>query len=418
MTLTVAQYEQVLFRQYPQKRLAKMFFSKSRLLALIPKADDFDGFDKRISMETSPTSGGSAGFSEAQSSIGPTSHEGFVMTRRQDYSLFRITTEVRRAARSNKGAVVKSTDSQVRGAMNTIARSMSISMFRNGGGARGQIESGGGTDTLTLTSAADMVNFERNMYVQPSTTDGTSGSAIADVEQIGSINRRARTITLASGTWSAVNYAADNYLFRRGDHNAMMQGLDAWIPATDPLAADSFNGVNRSVDADRLSGIRYTATSGTDLTIENALINGCTEVSTLGNGEPDVIVMNSRDFGRFKTQLGNKVVYDKMSAKMPKGNEANLSFDVISLMADHGKVGVIGDRDCPRNVAYALETSSWKLHHLGPCPGYIEGAADGIFDRVYNADAHEARIGSFHNLGCEAPGHNGRFNLTEVLNLS
>lgn len=413
MTLTVAQYQAVLMRQYPQKRLAEMFFRKARVLALIKKADDFEGDDMGISVEVAPTTGGSATFSDAQASIGGTTHRRFLLTRKADYSLYRIRNQVLRASRSKKGAVVKATDSQMRAAMNVITTSMGISTYRNGGGYRGVIQSGGGTPTLTLTELVDMRNFEVGMQVQPSATDGTSGAVIADIQTITAIDRTARTITRSGGNWDAGNYANGNYIFRRGDFGNMLTGFGGWLPLTAPTAGDSFNGVDRSIDVQRLAGNRYVGTIAADLTLERCLNNAVSEQIIYG-GNPDVILLNTLDLAILKNQLSGKINYDKLSAKMPSGSKAEISFKTIVLASDEGDVNVMGDPFCPRGLAYSLDLSSWTLHHLGACPGFITEDGDGIFQRAYNDDAQEARIGSYHELECEAPGHNSVIDISEL----
>lgn len=420
MTLTIQQYADVLKTQYPQRRITELFYKRSPLLALIPKVDDFEGEDMRITVEVAPTTGGSATFSDAQSNIGPTTHRGFVLTVKKDYSLYRIETHVRRASRSKKGAVVKATDTQMDAALNVISTSMSAAAYRNGGGSRAVIESVAGND-LFITQAIDARLFERNMFVQVSTDDGNPNAPQAGVVgaavQVTTVSRRARRLT-AAAPWPA-EYQPGRFLFRRGDYGLMMQGLDGYLPATAPQPGDpNFLNVDRSEDVERLAGQRYVATVADDGTMARALNNAIAELRVFGPGgsqNPDVIMMNSLDRAILANELDTKTSYGKLEARMSP-DTARFSFETMVLTTDEGDVNVLGDPYCPRGIGYALELKTWKLHHLGPCPGFIDEDGEGMFLRVGDADAIEARIGSYHELECNAPGRNMRIDYSDITN--
>lgn len=411
---TVATVDAALKQLYPQKRLPELTFKKHPLWGVLKKRTDGGGRNWQISNQYAPTAGGSADFSVALSRKQGAAYEDFVVTRKTDYSVFSLTTEVMRATKDDKMALGKAVEKESMAAWNTIRRSISISLFRNGGGARGRILSGGGTTVLTLDNRADARFFEKNMWIDSDTTDGTSGAVAGFPLQItGGINRIAGTLTRTAGNWNAGGgYGNGDYLFRDGDFGAMLSGLDAWLPST--VTATAFYGVDRTQDSVRLGGVRYTADSVTDSTIERTFINASSETALQGDGTPDLIVCNPLTWGKLVNEIGAKTEYCKVPAKTAGGDMAGLGYKAIELMGAAGPMRILADGDCPTTLAYMLELDTWTLHTLGEGPGWLDEDGNTLL-REGSADAVEGRLGFFGNLYCENPGANCRIDLTEVL---
>ncbi len=119
---------------------------------MVPKSEKFVGEDMRISLMHAPTRGRSAIFSTAQNNKKGAQYTGFVLTRSKDYSLFSIEGEAIKAADGNAGSLVKALKAEGDACMHILKRSIGVSMYRNGGGAIGQIASGSASTTLTLSN--------------------------------------------------------------------------------------------------------------------------------------------------------------------------------------------------------------------------------------------------------------------------
>jgi len=172
MAATVANLSNVLKTLYPPEYFQSVFFRDNPLLGLLPKSERFYGNNLRISLQYAPGTGGSATFATAQANKGASSYEGFLLTRKKDYSLFSLETELIRAGANNAGSVVQTMKAETDGAMNTIKRSIGIWLFRNGSGSRGQVASGGGTTKITLANRDQVFNFEKGMYLDSDSADG------------------------------------------------------------------------------------------------------------------------------------------------------------------------------------------------------------------------------------------------------
>ncbi len=414
MTATTTTLDAALKQLYPQKRLPELTFKKHPFWGILKKRTDFEGRNIQVSNQFAPTAGGSALFATAQSRKQGAAYEDFVVTRKKDYSLFSIETEAIRATRSDKGALGRAIQKEGNAAWNTIRRSVAISLFRNGGGARGQIASGGGTTSLQLVNRADARFFEFQMWVDTDDTDGTSGAVDGNAAQItGGVDRVNGILTRSAGNWNAGGGFADSdYLFRDGDFGAVITGLDAWLPAT--VTSTPFFGVDRTQDSVRLGGVKYVADDVTDGTISRALVNSSVECQLQGDGMPDYIVLNPLTWGKLANELGSKTEYTKVTARGSQGQLASISYKAIELMGATGPLKIVADGDCPTTLAYMLQLDTWCLHSLGEGPGWLDEDGRPML-REASADALEGRLGFYGNLYCENPGANVRIDLTEVI---
>jgi hypothetical protein len=411
---TVSTIQNILKTLYPQTAIPELAYADSPLLGRMKKTTDFEGENMAISNRFAGTGGGSATFATAQANISGAKYGKFLLTRARDYSLLRISTEAVRASASNRGSLVKAIKSEGDAAFYTMGRSMSRTVYGNGGGARGVIASGAGTATLTLTDPNDIVNFEVGMMLSASTTDGTSGVELgSNATRITAVDRDLGTITAGANFHG--DFANGNYLFRHGDHGQMAKGLDGWLPGTAPGGGDSWFGFNRSVDTSRHAGVRYVATAAADGSIERALINATGRAAREG-AKPDECYVHPVTFTTLVNELGAKANYERMAGQGMNGAKAEFGFKALVLhSAAGGELNVMADADCPRELAYLLTQKTWCFYGLGALPGFIDDDGKSEWLRVYNADSMEARIGYYGQIGCEAPGHNVRIDLSDLM---
>ena len=409
MTATLTTVERVLKELYSPSRLEYLLYKSNPFLGLLPKNTSFGGNSLRIPIMYASTSGRSSAFATAQTNRAGARYSGFNLTRVEDYSIFSISNHALKASRGDKAAFVSVVESETRAAMNSIEQSISRSLFGNGGGALGVIGSGQGTPTLTLADRQDIVNFQVGDVLVASTTDGTSGAALAPTATLIAVDRSAGTIT-TTGNFDAA-FADANFLFHQGDFGAKLSGLEAWLPATAPSGGDSFFGVDRSVDTSRLAGVRYTATVADDETIDQALVNAGAEL-LINGGTPDTIVMHPVDYAILTNDARDRTTFDKeVSNRTAPGGKAVLSYKVLTLMLPCGEVKIIADKHCPRGVAYMLQLDTWKLHSLDGFPHMFDSDGSRML-REESADAVQGRIVAYGNLACSAPGYNCRIDIS------
>lgn len=419
MTATVAAITNALQTIWPQKRLDQLMFETSPAIGVLPKKDGFVQDDKLIVFKHAPTAGASADFTQAQANVGASAYARVRISRVSDYSLFRITTEALRAAKA-KGphSLLSILEEESGSATYAFMQSLAVGVYGNGGGSLGQIASGGGTTTITLTDPEDCVNFEVGMVVDTSSDDGTGGAGVdGNLHAITAIDYEAGTLTAAANWDGGAGHAtANDHLFRDGDYNGKMLGLSAWLPLT-VGGADSFgdDGLNRSTNRVRLAGVPYTADAADDGTIERTLIKAAAKLYRLGGrARPDCVVMNPVPWAQLVNEMGAKVHYDKMSAVGSSGQEADFGFKTLKLATARGLVDVMPDPFCPIERAYMLTKSTWEIQHLGGLPSWLDDDGNRGLRRG-DADTIEWRLGAYFNMHCTAPGQNAVIDLTEVL---
>lgn len=393
--LTPAQADAILKVLYPDRRVKVLGYEGNPTLALLPKSENFVGKSKEIPIWYGGNQGGSRNFQKAQANKTGGLFKAFNITRKKDYGLTSIETEAILASANDPGSFLQLARTEVDNTVRNVSRNIAISMFRNHGGARGQVGSIAST-ALTLANTKDVSNFEVGMTLVQSTTDGTSGSqGAAAAAKITRIDRRAGI--LYASAWTG--FSANDYLFREGDFGASITGLPEWLPSAAPSVSENFNGVDRSTDT-RLYGMYH---DGSAQSKSEALEDLDTKLTYEG-GMPEIVIVNPFDFNDFRKELGSDVVYEKVSSPdMP-----TVSFKAIAFNSQSGKtLKVVSDRNCPFGDFYMLQPNTWEFASLGPAPRILE-AMGNKFIWDHDGDSVEVRVGLYGELGCYAPGLNGR----------
>ncbi len=393
-------------QHYTSQRIENMVYKDNPFLAMVSKYESFGGENLKLPIKYGIPQGRSATFSDALANKTNSQLKAFLLTRKSNYSLADIDNETLEASKGNANAFIEAATTEIDGAIESATRSLAISLFGDGGGSIGQIDTTVAGTTITLNQADDITNFEVGMALNlySAATGGTvrastvSGNWVGVVE---SVNRDAGSLVVDTNLNTATGITALDYIVPEGDYDKMLSGLGAWIPSSAPGGTDSFFGVNRSADATRLGGIRF---AGGSLPLEEALIGAASRAAREG-GKPDVCFMNYSNFADLEKALGSKVSYVNIKVK------PEIGFRGIEINGPRGVIKVIPDQNCPKDVAYMLDMSMWKLYSLGKAPKILD--PDGLrFLRVSTADSVEVRVGYYAQLGCRGPGFNVRIALT------
>jgi len=407
-TLDTTALAAVLKTQYTQSKVNSLVYPESPVFAKIKKRTDFVGANKVVAVQYGSPQGRGANFTAGLANVNTSLYSKFTVTRVKDYAFGQVDGEAVDAAGTDAGSLLIALKKEIDNAMYTAGRSIALAMFRNGGGARGQISAGStvGSATITLANINDIVGFEVGMVLNLASTDGTSGAKRTGTVTLTAVNRTTGTLT-ASGNWTAGIAAAavGDYIFQNGDFettNSMLAGLAAWVPTTDP-SATTFFGLDRTADVTRLGGLRYLDNAGGP--IEETLIKCAARMAREG-ASPDFAVLNPIDFGNLVTALGSKVVYDRVASS----DEPSIGFKSVQLIGPKGPIDIVSDLNCPSGGGWMLTTKTWCFETLKGAPRILN--LDGNDMRASaTADSYLFRIGYYGNLTCDAPGWNAYFAL-------
>jgi hypothetical protein len=402
-TLDLPAMNAALKELYDNQTIENLVYNDNPFLAMVRKNTDFGGKYKPIPIITGASQGRSSNFTNAQTNQSPAQIESFFLKRVSDYSIAQIDNQTMLASRTDKMSFLEGSKVLIDGAISSITLSLASSLFRSGTGSIGQIGSIG-AGVITLSDPNSVVQFEKNMVLQSSATDG--GAPRAALGYVIALNRSLGTVTVSTSyggsAGSPAAWAANDYLLVQGDSNSKISGLAAWIPSTAPVTGDNFFGVDRSVDTTRLAGVIY---DGSAQPIEEALIDGSSLLAREG-GKPDVAIMSYASYSALEKSLGAKVVY--VDSKGP----ADIAFRGIMVNGANSMIKCFPDRNCPSFTCYLLTMKSWCLESLGDAPQILR-YGDGLeMLRVYNADAGEVRVAYYANLSCNAPGWNAYVKLS------
>jgi hypothetical protein len=393
----------ILKELYPSGSVPReLWYKNAPLLALLPKDEDAYGEHVKVPLLYGHPQGRSASFTKARTNVSGSKYAAFEVDTKDDYAVAQITGRAIDKGKKDRGSFIRTFKGEMQGSQKQLRRSIVHALYRNGGGAIGQVGAyTPGASTFTLADVRDAVFLEVGMTLQADTTDGTSGTVHAGTAIITALNRRTGVVTSGSA-WDAqiTGFAANDFIFTDGDFGVKAHGMDAWIPASDP-SATPFNGVNRAVDTVRLGGVRHDIST---MPLEEGLIEG-TELVVREGGEPDVIIVHTKTFANLAKAMGSKVTFGTKDAY-----DAKISFKTIKLVCSHGDVDVIGDPNCQGDVGWALQLDTWTCYSMGPMPRFIDDDGNPYL-RQHDSDGVEIRSVARWNLGCGAPGWNGRFKL-------
>jgi hypothetical protein len=386
-------FDAALKQHYTGERIENMVYKDNPLFALMPKYESFGGLNLKLPIKWGNPMGRSAGFLAAQTNETSGKISAFVLERKKDYAVARIENETVESSKGNANAFMEAATFAIDGAIQAITRSLAVTMYGDGTGSIGTVgavdTTGTDHDLITLSNIQQITNFEVDMELNFASSD-TNKTVLA-------VNRDTGVIKVDDSSGAT----ATDAIYVDGDRDAVYSGLGAWIPSTAPASTDSFFGVNRFLDTDRLAGVRF---AGGSLPLEEALIGAAARVAREG-GKPDYCFMNYSNFADLEKALGSKVAY------VEKNIKPEIGFRGILIHGPRGPINVIPDQNCPPDVAYLLQLDTWKLYSLGKAPKILASDGNKML-RVSNADQLELRVGFYGQLGCRAPGYNARIALS------
>lgn len=416
MTAGLADFEAQLKDFYADGRPQLQAYKNHPFLRLLRKRTDWTGYLHEVPVWYDAAQAIGSDFSTVINDKGAGKHVRFAIPQSKIYGVASIdrSTMVRSEGGSAR-AFLSAGVSEIDGVLDALGNDISHKIFRTRASVRGRIGSlssvGGTNNVVTLTNREDITHFSVGQRLVASDGSAAAGATVdTTVLEVAAVDRSAGTIRLvAEGTTTAANVATDwgadaatnnDYLHRAGDVTASSNtlgfaGLEAWCPATAPTSGDSFFGVDRSVDTDRLAGKRLSATG---YEVNDALMEMGRLLYEDGKKMTHA-VLNPSQMIQLVRELENKVVYDDALTKQ-------VGTDVIKVHTGAGATRVFQDPACPVNVGWAMDASQLYLVSARAMPHIFD--EDSRMLREASADAYEVRMGGYGNLACKQPGSLGR----------
>ena len=204
-------------------------------------------------------------------------------------------------------------------------------------------------------------------------------------------------ITVSAAMDAAV--ASGDFVLLANEHTAssttptVISGLDAWNPVTEPAAAESFFGVDRSVDY-RLGGIRLLASDFTN--VREGLIELAMEMDA-EQMTPKLGYANPLNWAALaKLQEGTRDIID--------GNtDATMGFGTLTVHAPCGPIKIMSDPTAPLGRIRILDPKHVYWAYAGPGLVHFVEEDGNMIRKVSGQDAFMVEVRSAANIVCDAP---------------
>ncbi|MER3499762.1 MAG: hypothetical protein C4308_14635 [Chitinophagaceae bacterium] len=352
-------------------------------------------------------------FPDAKAAKSASQSVEFSITQKSLYGTFSLEGLLMRRAESDKAIIVDPLKRESKNLIYTWMRELSRTIHGNGGGSLGRIAAVTGAE-VTLTSFGDTRAFEKNIALEASATDGTSGTVKAGFVTIDRVQRDRKVPKLiATANWAAgiPTVAANDFLFRRGGFGQAISGFDAWNPlwSTTQLPG-AFKGADRNLDPERLAGICLDART---LSPRLAALRAARLVHEAG-GKPDTYILSTEDYENLANELQSAGLlrYSAVPATGIGKYQFGIKYDAIQIMGPAGPIDCLADPDAPVGIGRMLQRDTWVLASMGELVHWINGANPNGMGMLENdQDEVEFRMVGDLDMYCEAPGWNCRVQL-------
>lgn len=375
--------------------IEKAVLEKSPFVGMMEKVQ-FPGKQKDLVVDVAHA-GASASFTVAQAQKSSSTKYAFNMTRASLYVQGSIDGEVEESSTS-EGAVASALKDLLEEKAQEFSHALSWSAWNGQGGAVGRINSSGpSTTTITLTNVSDHVNFNVGDEVQLSTTNtaaSTPHSSGASAT-ITAINRETGVLTTDSNWTSQIgSAAADDFIFKKGMVGACAAGVLAWVsPDASP---GSLFGVTRTIDRNRLAGIRYPAANMDPV---SAIIMARAIGRENSKDDLDVLWVGCRRYADIELSIEGKSTPVKMTGKTSGGIE--IGYEGIR----YGSLTIMEDPFCPN--PYGLITKKKGVWKCGTTksglPHFQDNGSNGKLFPEPSEDANQFRMRGYFQYECHRP---------------
>lgn len=391
MTTSHTDVAWIMKRNYSDDKTQEMATRDHPSYYELPKKEGLTGEDFRYVVHTGNPQSISGSFTEAQNgangNTGKAYGEQFAAEPTLKYGILTLDgPSMLRATLAGRGAFFDFVTLHANGVIQEFGSRLAFDFFGEGNGVRGQISAIDG-NVITLKGARTADRFKRGMRLGASTgSDGTTGARVGNTF-VKKINRSANTIEVDDAS-DIASLSVNDYLFPVGEPGTCIDGHALCTPLTAPSSADSFRGVNRSVDVEALAGSRIDNTS---LYADQVLGDLAVDVNTL-NKKLTRGVLHPVQFKAVADRLGAKVEYHT------PGKNADIGFQSISIYTAGGLMRIVSDPDCPYTEARAWNPRSHLLRYLGPkAIHWIRVAGGGQYQWSTASDGIEMRARFYGN---------------------
>lgn len=410
---SLANQDAILKDYYTDDKMKEMSYGENPFFAFVKKERGVMAGGRRYvqPVEIAHPGNASADFATAMTNGSASKYEDFLIPRKKQYQKVEVDHELLFATQNQREAFQKAMNEFDRG-LRGLGEKIGKRLYRTQGGALGQMANATvATNQFALADKAAAFNFHLNQIIVFSDTDGSSSLRDSgDTTTVTAVDIENAIVTCADTlNVKITGIGVSDYVFSQGDYNACLAGLEDWLPVDNrstKLAA-SFNSVTRSEAPDYLGGIYMDGTAMGGL--DEVIIKLAGKLGKYG-AQTSHVIANPESLSDLELLSNSRMrIMSEINTKVIGENgDVLVGFSGYRAVVAGRTVKIYGDRNCPSTRLYALQLDTWTLWHTGDLVNWLGEQYTGSKLRMSEtADSAEARLGSYQNLGCSAPGWNG-----------
>jgi len=410
---------------WPQTAIYDEVFDSSPAMGMIQKDTSFGELARHIAVGTGLPQGVGTKFEIAKGNKSPSSAEQFRMVEKTLFVVISLDGVLLRKSRvkGHAGMIVEPYARESKLAIQQWKNEQSTYFFGNGGGSLGRVDATSvfTGNTFKLANINDIRHFQRGMYLNFGSSDGTEavptgprGGRVKIKTPLYHGPNKGTIITEDAVISNSITGPQNgDFLFRDGVYADVIPGYASWITRGDPGTADPvtgitipdvFLGVTRSNNPSGTAGIRYDGTKETRL---NAIISAATAVAD-ARGKMDMAVISTSDWNqmRVETSGAGTLTNTKVPAAKIDMYRPGIEYDAFEIVGPNGPIKVLADPWCPVGRGWGLMSETWTYLCVGE---FVQLSGDPLRTEEM-ADASESRFVGDGTPYCEAPLYNVTFN--------
>jgi len=415
MSLDVSSAQSILRETYPNG-IVEIDYKKAKTLALLRKekgtlVEAPFGYGFKIPIKYSNPQAGSAtyatGYAEAATEY--SRYTNWFLTPGELFQFARVSGALIRRSQG-VGSFVKAIVSEIENTKTAITRYVEMYLDGNGFGALGQI---GSISTVTITLKYPWMTRMFEIGTALVASESVSGADLRDpttsptvqYAKVTARNAAAGTLTMDTDMTVGDAWAANDYLFRRGDRQDSASpsrivpcGFEGFLPDTDGARSASFFNVDQTL-SERLGGLRRSATLSGNL--EEALLDMSADIDAAG-GTTTHCVLGANTYAKLAKSILNKTYFD-----IEDMDGVKLGFKGIVIQGPSGDFVCYSDSAFAEGRARLFDVEDVGIQHTGDDLCFID-QTDGLMVReIAGTDDWGARVVSSFQFHVDAPGHAG-----------
>lgn len=377
------------------------FNTKKVLLAKIQRGRKQDVVGKTFVLPivtARPQGTAPRGESQALPTAGSVTYDTMATAMRYNYSVVRVTGQAIEAAKSDKGSFIRSLDGEIKGAAESMLRSINRQLNMEGSGI---LAICGTTSSSTTVVVYDARYLEVGMTIDVLTI--ASGAVNVSARTISSVNKTANTFVISGAAISTTDKTHGIYYDGGADgecRNIDMMGILGLIEDSNPSAIldttgnDTGRAVLQTLDVatDTFWVSTVLSNSGTNRPFTQELMDDLFAQMEEDGGRADEVDMLYSHIAQWK-RYGRLLRNDRRYG----ANAADTKQDGGFRYLEYDGVPWYYDRDAPKNRVYAVDSSDLAIYQMSELKW--QSREGSILKWVDSYDAYTAFLSWYAELG-------------------